>query len=72
MRSRKLARVAALMLSTLALASLAQDHKAVTPPEVNYQAAPSPLAPEKMVQSTNPKAPPMTLTEFDTARKIYF
>jgi nitrite reductase (NO-forming)/hydroxylamine reductase len=25
-----------------------------------------------MVQSTNPKAPPMTMAEFETARKIYF
>ncbi len=46
--------------------------KDVTPAEVNYQAAPSPLANEPMVQSTNPKAPPMTQAEFDTGRKIYF
>jgi len=25
-----------------------------------------------MVQSTNPKAPPMSLVEFEAARKIYF
>ncbi len=46
--------------------------KDVTPAELNYQAAPSPLANEPMVQSTNPKAPAMTQAEFDSGRKIYF
>ena len=39
---------------------------------MNYQAGTSPLASQFMVQSTNPKAPPMTLAEFDDARKVYF
>ena len=39
---------------------------------MNYQAGASPLANEPMVQSTNPKAPPMTVAEFDVARKTYF
>ncbi len=72
MRTRKLARVAALVLSTLALAAMAQEKKGVSQPEMNYQAGTSPLANEPMVQSTNPKAPPMTQAEFDAARKIYF
>jgi nitrite reductase (NO-forming)/hydroxylamine reductase len=80
-RTRRTARLAALALSTLALAALAQapatapasaPHKALTQPEVGYQGAPSPLAQEPMVQSTNPKAPPMTMAEFDVGRKIYF
>ena len=42
------------------------------PMEQAYQGAPSPLAQEPMVQSLNPKAPPMSVAEFDEARKIYF
>jgi nitrite reductase (NO-forming) / hydroxylamine reductase len=42
------------------------------PGDVKYHAAPSALADVPMVQSTNPKAPPMTVAEFDVARKIYF
>lgn len=68
-----------IVLSTLAAAAmlaagtgLAQDKKAVSQPEANYQAGASPLAGEPMYQSTNPKAPPMTQAEFDKARQIYF
>jgi mono/diheme cytochrome c family protein len=50
----------------------AQEKKPVTEPELSYQAGTSPLAGEPMVQSTNPKAPPMTVAEFETARRIYF
>ncbi len=50
----------------------AQEKKPVTEPEISYQAGTSPLAGEPMVQSSNPKAPPMTLAEFETARRIYF
>ena len=50
----------------------AHDKAGVTPSELNYQAGTSPLANEPMYQSTNPKAPPMTMTEFDRARQIYF
>jgi nitrite reductase (NO-forming)/hydroxylamine reductase len=68
-----------LRVTTVALAGLlaagitpAQDKKPVTEPELKYQAGASPLADEPMYQATNPKAPPMTQAEFDTARKIYF
>lgn len=68
-----------IILSSLAMAAMlvaggihAQDKKNLTQPEANYQAGSSPLGSEPMVQSVNPKAPPMTLAEFDTARKIYF
>jgi len=64
--------IATLLLAALPLAGMAQDKKAVTPAEMNYQAGGSPLAGEAMYQSTNPKAPPMTVAEFDAARKIYF
>ncbi|MBL0296783.1 MAG: c-type cytochrome [Betaproteobacteria bacterium] len=64
------------MAATLALAvsfgAHAQEKKGVTESELKYQAGASPLAGEAMYQSTNPKAPPMTKAEFDSARKIYF
>jgi len=78
MNTRSMARAGLLALSTLALAAFAQvtpqaqEKKGITTPELNYQAAPSPLAGEQMVQSTNPKAPPMTMAEFGDARNIYF
>ena len=59
-------------LASLVSVGIAQDKKTVTQPEMNYQAGTSPLASEPMVQSLNPKAPPMTQAEFDQARKIYF
>lgn len=46
--------------------------KNVTPAEVKYQAAGSPLADTAMHQNVNPAAPPMTKEEFDRGRKIYF
>ena len=64
--------VAAAFAAALTLAAYAQDKKPVTEPELRYQAGSSPLASEPMYQSTNPKAPPMTQAEFDSARKIYF
>ena len=64
------------MAATLALAvsfgAHAQEKKGVTESELKYQAGASPLAGEAMYQSSNPKAPPMTKAEFDSARKIYF
>ena len=42
------------------------------PGDVKYHAAPSALAGVPMVESRNPKAPPMTQAEFDEARQIYF
>ena len=65
--------IAALLLTAaLPLAGLAQDKKAVTPAEMNYQAGGSPLSGEAMHQSSNPKAPAMTLAEFERARQLYF
>ncbi|MCQ1551188.1 MAG: nitrite reductase [Candidatus Accumulibacter phosphatis] len=49
-----------------------EGKKSVTPAEVKYQAAGSPLASEPMHQSIDPKAPAMTKAEFDKARQIYF
>ena len=72
MTTRKLARLAALALSTLALTAVAQEKKDVSTPEMNYQAGSSPLADVPMYQGTNPKAPKMTQAEFDRARQIYF
>ena len=72
MKKPRISGVAAILLAGLALGATAQEKKGVTLPEMNYQAGTSPLATEPMVQSTNPKAPPMTLAEFDDGRKIYF
>ena len=64
------------MAATLAVAvsfgAHAQEKKGVTESDLKYQAGASPLAGEAMYQSSNPKAPPMTKAEFDSARKIYF
>ena len=73
MRTHKLARVAALALTTMALTAWAQHQpQDVTPAELNYQAGTSPLADVPMHQSSNPKAPAMTQAEFDKARQTYF
>ncbi|MBL8363939.1 MAG: nitrite reductase [Burkholderiaceae bacterium] len=64
--------VAAVVLATFALGASAQEQKGVSEVERNYQAGTSPLTTTPMVQSTNPKAPPMSLVEFEAARKIYF
>ena len=72
MKSVKMTAVAGLVLSSIALSGYGQDKKAVTQSEMNYQGAPSAMVNEPMVQSLNPKAPPMTQAEFDQARKIYF
>ena len=73
MRTHKLARVAALALTTMALTAWAQHQpQDVTPAELNYQAGTSPLADVPMHQSSNPKAPQMTQAEFDKARQTYF
>ena len=50
----------------------AEEGKKLSPAEVNYEAASSPLANVEMYQDINPKAPTMTKAEFDQARKIYF
>lgn len=73
MTQRKIARLIALAAATLVSAgAMAQGTKGVTQPELNYQAAGSPLVNEPMYQSTNPKAPAMTQAEFDLGRKVYF
>ena len=81
MKNLRLSAVAGVLLTSMALAAQAQapapapeapkdPHAAV---EKAYQAAgASPLGNVPMVQSINPKAPPMTVAEFDVARKIYF
>jgi nitrite reductase (NO-forming)/hydroxylamine reductase len=68
-----------IILSSLAMAAMlvagglhAQDKKNLSQPESNYQAGSSPIGDEPMVQSVNPKAPPMTQAECDVARKVYF
>ena len=68
----RIARLAAWVLVASTATVVAQDKKGVSPAEMNYQAGTSPLAGEAMYQSSNPKAPPMTVAEFDAARKIYF
>jgi nitrite reductase (NO-forming) / hydroxylamine reductase len=74
MKALKLTPTAAMALLMFSAAPFAhaQDKKAVSPGDVQYHAAPSALAGTPMVQSTNPKAPPMTVAEFETARNIYF
>jgi nitrite reductase (NO-forming)/hydroxylamine reductase len=63
---------AAAMLVALAFGSYAQD-KPLAATEKAYQVGDkSPVGDVPMVQSLNPKAPPMTTAEFDAARKIYF
>jgi len=66
--------IIALISAAAAGASTAQEghQPSVKPAEMNYQAGASPMADEKMYQSTNPKAPPMTQAEFDFGRKVYF
>ena len=72
MKPLNLSLIAALLIAVAPLIAWSQNKKGVTPAEMNYQAGASPLAGQAMVQSTNPKAPPMTLAEFDSARKVYF
>jgi nitrite reductase (NO-forming) / hydroxylamine reductase len=59
----------AALLLTSPWATAADEKK--DPSDVKYHAAPSALADVPMVQSTNPKAPPMTLAEFGM-EQIYF
>ncbi|MBK9134704.1 MAG: c-type cytochrome [Betaproteobacteria bacterium] len=75
--AQRLARIVPLLAATalafsVALPATAQDKKPVTPSELQYQAGTSPLAGAPMHQATNPKAPPMTQAEFESARRIYF
>ncbi|MBI3157150.1 MAG: c-type cytochrome [Burkholderiales bacterium] len=61
----------AALLAGAGLAAQAAE-KGVTESELKYQAGSSPLADQPMYQATNPKAPPMTVAEFDKARQVYF
>ncbi|NLD55939.1 MAG: nitrite reductase [Burkholderiaceae bacterium] len=63
------------LMGGLYLTATAQDQKPqehVDPTDQAYRGAPSPLAEEPMVHSINPKAPPMSVAEFEEGRKIYF
>ena len=72
MKKLRLASVVAVLLVNLILSAHAQQAP-VAPTEKAYQAeGASPVGKEPMVHSINPKAPPMTMAEFDVARKIYF
>jgi nitrite reductase (NO-forming)/hydroxylamine reductase len=62
----------AALATLLSTAAWSQEKKDVAPGDVRYHAAPSALAETPMVESRNPKAPPMTQAEFDLARKVYF
>ncbi|MGM9488493.1 cytochrome D1 domain-containing protein [Ideonella sp. YS5] len=74
MKTTTLFRLGVVALAALAFAAgtRAEEKKDLTQPEINYQAGGSPLGAEPMYQSTNPKAPAMTLAEFELARKTYF
>jgi len=69
---KRFALLVAALVAAASLAVHAQEKKGVTESELKYQAGASPLATEPMYQSANPKAPPMTQAEFDSARRIYF
>ncbi len=49
-----------------------EDERHMTEPEMEYQAGGSPLADQEMHQDINPDAPPMTHSEFQRGRQIYF
>ena len=77
MRNLRLSTVAGVLLTSMALAAQAQAPEAPKDPkavlEKAYEATgSSPVGQELMVHSLNSKAPPMTVAEFDVARKIYF
>src|SRR4051794_25911895 len=74
MKTTMLFRLGAVALAALAFAvgTRAEEKENLTQPDVNYQAGGSPLGAEPMYQNTNPKAPAMTLAEFELARKPYF
>ena len=72
MKRPRLSRVAAVLMTTLTLAAMAQE-KPMAPTEKAYQVGDaSPVGSEPMVHSLNPKAPPMTVAEFAAGQKIYF
>ena len=71
MKSLRMSTVAGMLLASLALTAQAQAPKAAV--EKSYQAADSsPVGDVPMVHSLNSKAPPMSVADFEAARKIYF
>ncbi|OHC65056.1 MAG: nitrite reductase [Rhodocyclales bacterium GWA2_65_19] len=71
---RKAGLIVALTLP-LGIANVGAQDRAkpgVTDTEVKYQAGDSPLGKVEMHQNINPKAPPMTKAEFESAKEIYF
>ncbi|MCG6876417.1 MAG: nitrite reductase [Betaproteobacteria bacterium] len=75
-RATTLAVLAALPLAIGAAQAQQKDEKPVhpgTPPsELMYKGAPVPIKPGEAPDVTEPKAPPLTPDEFNTAKKIYF
>jgi nitrite reductase (NO-forming)/hydroxylamine reductase len=77
---RRAIRLVATSLALAACTAFAQGKHTENPPheqkvdptELRYQAGSSPLKDAPMHQDVNPKAPPMSKTEFDQARQIYF
>jgi nitrite reductase (NO-forming)/hydroxylamine reductase len=62
----------ALPLGIAHVAAQDQAKPGVTETEMKYQAGQSPLGKVDMHQNINPKAPPMTKAEFESAKEIYF
>ena len=75
-RATTLAVLAALPLAIGTAQAQQKDEKPVhpgTPPsELMYKGAPVPIKPGEAPDVTEPKAPPLTPDEFNTAKKIYF
>ncbi|TAK48549.1 MAG: c-type cytochrome [Xanthobacteraceae bacterium] len=74
MKRMKIFGAAALLPLAFGTAFAAEEpgHKKLTPAESAYEAGGSPLANVEMYHDINPKAPPMTLAEFDKGRQIFF
>ena len=72
MKNLRMAGVAAALLASMAVSAQAPSQP-MAPTEKAYQAADSsPVGAIPMVHSINPKAPAMSVPEFDEGRKIYF
>ncbi len=72
---RPLLRPLRFLLATLPLAMgsvFAADDATHSSADLKYQAGSSPLGQVPMHQNINPKAPPMTQTEFEQGKQIYF
>lgn len=62
----------ALSIASVSSAQEKKHEKMHGTADMKYQAGGSPLAGEAMHHNINPKAPPMTQAEFETAKQIYF